>query len=629
MVKASLAQKKKKNMVIKSIKEDSRSFLLYCCTKNFQKPASLEKKPGQGTKGNVLSVSGSASTNQKKPGGWKAMPYILGNETFERLATFGLLANFMVYLMNEFHMDQVSASNVLYIWSGVTNFAPLVGAFISDAYAGRFRTITVASFASFLGMLTLTLTAWIPHLHPPECKPKQKPQGHCIGPNNAQLAVLIAGLGLLSVGTAGIRPCSIPFGIDQFDATTEEGLKGISSFFNWYYTTFTVVILLTLTLVVYIQNSVSWVLGFGIPTLLMGSSIVLFLIGTRIYFHVKPQGSIFSSIVQVVVAAYKKRLLKLPEEGKEMGVFYDPPLKENVLSKLPLTNQFRFLNKATIIMENELQPDGSPNKWRLCSIQDVEELKCIIRIIPIWASGIISFTSVAQQGTFTLSQALKMDRHLGPKFQIPAASVGIISMLTIGIFLPVYDRIIVPALRKFTKREGGITLLQRVGIGIFFSILAMIVAGVMEKKRRTSAILHPGVAPISVFWLAPQLILMGFCEAFNVLGQIEFFNEQFPEHMRSIGNSFLFCSLAGASYLSSVVVNIVHHVTGGPGRPDWLTSDIDAGRLDYFYYLLAGMGALNFLYFLYVVHHYRYKGNDNVEKEEKSEPGVELSSIKP
>ena len=73
-----------------------------------------------------------------------------GNETFERLATFGLWANFMVYLMREFHMDQVSASNVLYIWSGVTNFAPLIGAFISDAYAGRFRTIAVASVASFL-----------------------------------------------------------------------------------------------------------------------------------------------------------------------------------------------------------------------------------------------------------------------------------------------------------------------------------------------------------------------------------------------------------------------------------------------------------------------------------------------
>ena len=101
------------------------------------------------------------------------------------------------------------------------------------------------------------------------------------------------------------------------------------------------VILLALTLVVYIQDSVSWVLGLGIPTLLMGSSIVLFLMGTRIYVHVNSQGSVFSSIARVFVVAYKKRQLKLLAEGQEIGVFYDPPLKENVLSKLSLTNQIR------------------------------------------------------------------------------------------------------------------------------------------------------------------------------------------------------------------------------------------------------------------------------------------------
>jgi dipeptide/tripeptide permease len=54
----------------------------------------------------------------------------------------------MVYLTREFHLDQVHASNILNIWSGLTNFAPLLGAFVSDTYAGRFRTIAFASFFS-------------------------------------------------------------------------------------------------------------------------------------------------------------------------------------------------------------------------------------------------------------------------------------------------------------------------------------------------------------------------------------------------------------------------------------------------------------------------------------------------
>jgi peptide/histidine transporter 3/4 len=139
-----------------------------------------------------------------------------------------------------------------------------------------------------------------------------------------------------------------------------------------------------------------------------------------------------------------------------------------------------------------------------------------------------------------------MDRHLGHKFQIPASSIGVISLLKIALTLPLYDKIIVPSLRKMTNHENGITLLQRIGIGMFFSILSMIVAGFVEKIRRDSA----NSKPMSVFWLAHLMILMGLCEAFNILGQIEFFNRQFPDHMRSIGNTLFSCSVAIASYVS-------------------------------------------------------------------------------
>lgn len=70
------------------------------------------------------------------------------NETLERLGTIGLLSNFMVYLTRVFRLEQVDASNVINIWSGFTNLTPLVGAFISDAYIGRFTTIAFASFAT-------------------------------------------------------------------------------------------------------------------------------------------------------------------------------------------------------------------------------------------------------------------------------------------------------------------------------------------------------------------------------------------------------------------------------------------------------------------------------------------------
>lgn len=307
---------------------------------------------------------------------------------------------------------------------------------------------------------------------------------------------------------------------------------------------------------------------------------------------------------------------------KSMGLIY-----------MHVNEYLRFLNKAAMILEGEVKADGSKtNPWRLCTVQQIEEAKCLLKIIPVWASGIICFLAMAQQGTFTVSQALKMDRHLGPHFQIPPGSLTVISMITIGLWIPFYDRIMVPSLRKVTKLDGGITLLQRVGIGIIFSISSMIVAGIIEKMRRESALAHgstDGTAPLSVMWLAPQLILMGFAEAFNIIGQIEFYYKEFPESMRSLANSLFFITSSGANYLSTLLVSVVHNSTAKNGKPDWLTNDINAGRVDYFYYLIAAMGVFNLCYFVIVAQRYRYKTKMIIGGEGKSDGyDVELNDVK-
>ena len=188
--------------------------------------------------------------------------------------------------------------------------------------------------------MTLTLTASLPQLHPETCNSKDPVS--CGGPNKLQFGILLLGLGFLSIGSGGIRPCSIPFGVDQFDQRTEEGIKGVASFFNWYYMTFTVVLLITQTVVVYIQDQVSWIIGFSVPTGLMACAVVMFFAGMKLYVYVKPEGSIFSGIAQVVVAARKKRKMKLPAEDDGTVTYYDPPVKDSVLSKLHHSNQYRY-----------------------------------------------------------------------------------------------------------------------------------------------------------------------------------------------------------------------------------------------------------------------------------------------
>ncbi|KAK7274703.1 hypothetical protein RIF29_15800 [Crotalaria pallida] len=561
----------------------------------------------------VVKSSGPKMT-PKKPG-WKAMPYILGNETVERLASFGIITNFMVYLLKEYNMDQVQAANILNTWTSVSNVLPVFGAFVADEYLGKFLTMAIASFATLTGMVVVTLTSCVPQLRPSPCPLEEQQDGVCKGYTNFQLGVLLLALFWLCIGAGGITPCSIPFGIDQFDLTTAEGREGTRSFYNMYYVIQTVLLMFNVLVVVKIQESYSWTLGFFLPTMFMVIAIVFFFSGAKIYCHVKPEGSILSRIYQVLVVAKNKRHLPLPLEEDIGGAFYDPPpLENNEEVRLPLTKEFSWLNKAALVMENELNDDGSSkDPWRLCSIQQVEELKCMLKMLPIWLTGFIVNTAAFELSIFSISQALQMNRNIGFNYEVPPASMVLVSMMTLAIVMPIYDRVISPALAKITKQEGGLTTLQRIGFGHIFAIITMLVGGFVEFKRRGLANLQvgysssDGVAPMSVVWLAPQFMFLALTEVFSVVGYIEFFNKESPDRMRSIGYSLFFLQYSFGSNLSSLLVNIIHDYTGKNGQPDWLDSDINKGRLEYFYFIIAGLGMLNLCGFFFCSLRYSYK----------------------
>lgn len=561
---------------------------------------------------------------EPKYGGIKAMPFIIGNETFEKLGTLGTSSNLLVYLTTVFNMKSITATNLINVFNGTCNFGTLIGAFLCDTYLGRYKTLGIASISSFTGMLFLTLTAAISRLHPPNCGTAEN--SICHGPTTGQLAFLLCGFCFLVVGASGIRPCNLAFGADQFNPNTESGRRGINSFFNWYYFTFTFAMMVSLTIIVYIQSSVNWAIGLAIPTFLMFLSCVFFFVGTKIYVRILPEGSPLTSLVQVFVAAINKRRLKLPHNA----LFNHVSIK-SINSELPYTDQFRFLNKASILSpEDETNEDGSAaNPWRLCSIQQVEEVKCVVRVFPIWTAGLIYYVVLVQMQTYVVFQTLQSDRSLysGSKFKIPAASYSVFSMLSLTIWIPIYDRIIVPFLRKITKKEAGITILQKMGIGLVIAVLTMLVSAVVETRRRNIALRHPtlGIEPrrgeisaMSANWLIPQLALAGLSEAFTVIAQVEFFYKQFPENMRSFAGSFLFCGFALASYMSSLLISIVHKTTRTSDTENWLAEDLNKGRLDYFYYLVAALEVLDFAFFLICAKWYKYKGTQNDQNLEVS-----------
>jgi peptide/histidine transporter 3/4 len=239
----------------------------------------------------------------------------------------------------------------------------------------------------------------------------------------------------------------------------------------------------------------------------------------------------------------------------------------------------------------------------------VEELKILIRLFPIWATGIIFAAVYAQMTTLFVEQGMMMDTSIG-SFNIPPASLSTFDIISVILWVPLYDRIIVPITRKFTGKERGFSKLQRIGIGLFISVLCMSAAAVAEIKRLQLAreldlVDKPVPVPLSVLWQIPQYFLVGASEVFTFVGQLEFFYDQSPDNMRTLGSSLSLLSFSLGNYFSSFILTVVAYFTTQGGNPGWIPDNLNKGHLDYFFWLLAGLSFLNML--VYIVAAKRYK----------------------
>lgn len=141
-------------------------------------------------------------------------------------------------------------------------------------------------------------------------------------------------------------------------------------------------------------------------------------------------------------------------------------------------------------------------------------------------------------------------------------------------------------------------------INSFILIQWQVIASVTEKYRLDAT--KNGVA-LSIFLLLPQFVLIGVTDAYAEVGKIEFFYDQAPESMKSLGTSYYSTSLGIGNFLSSFILSSVAHFTKAKGRGGWIRDDLNASRLDLYYAFLAVVSLLNFIVFVVVAKGYHYK----------------------
>ncbi|KAK6271428.1 hypothetical protein POUND7_008526 [Theobroma cacao] len=558
----------------------------------------------------VAPVTTQIGHTKSSRGGWKAAIFIIFVEMAERFAFYGLAGNLITYLTNNLGQSIATAVKNVNTWVGVSYIFPLLGAFIADSFLGRFKTIIASSIIYFLGMVLLSLSV-------------------SVIPKHSREAVFFTALYLLAIGEGGHKPCVQAFAADQFDENNPEEKAAKSSFFNWWYLGIVTGSSLAIVAVVYLQDNVSWTAGFGVLAGSLAVAFALFLIGIKRYRKQSPAGSQFTRVAQVLVAAAKKWRVSETHGGR--GICLEDQSSDCYACgqtrgrTLVRTKQFRFLDKAMIIDDVD-DMSMTRNPWRLCSLNQVEEVKLVLCLIPIWLSGLMFFVVVAQLQTFFVKQGSTMIRSMGSNFQVPAAAMQCIVGLTVLIAVPIYDRVFVPIARKIFGHRTGITMLQRIGIGLLVAIVNMVVAGLIETKRINTAknyglVDSPKiVVPMSIWWLLPQYVLIGIGDVFTIVGLQELFYDQMPEGIRSLGAA-VFVSVVGVgSFINNAIIAILQKITSR-NENVWLGNNFNRAHLNYFYWVLAGLNAVNFCVYLWIANRFVYKriGSDETRDERELE----------
>ncbi|RZC94030.1 hypothetical protein C5167_016727 [Papaver somniferum] len=491
--------------------------------------------------------------NNNEFGGWNSASRVIVIGGLESFILHGMSSNLISILTMQLGQSTATAAQNINAWTGFIYMLPVLIAYVSDAYLGRFRAIlfSVIIYVLGLGMLTLCTSQLT------VCSDNAVEDNLlCSSPSTFQVIFFFSSLYLTGIGSAGYKTCVPAFGADQFDKLNSNESKSNSSFFNWWMFGQSVGSCTSHLILNYIQDNLGWGLASGISSILMVIALLVIMSGIKSYRYT------------------------LKKDADEVNPF-------NI--------------------------QGSRKSGTSSNISKVEDVKAVLRLVPVWIICLIYPLVHAQVHTFFIKQGSIMDRSIGPDFQIPSASIQIFYSISIMLFAASYDRIFVPITQTFTGISNGITTLQRIGVGIFISTITMVVAGIVEDRRLKIAQEFgltgdpKATVPMVVWWLIPQYVLSGLALVFAAVGLQEFFYDQVPNGLRSVGLS-LYCTMFGlGDFLSVFLISVIQKVTSAGGQHGWIATNINQAHLDYFYWFLAALSVIELVAFLCFSKSYAYK----------------------
>uniref|UniRef100_A0A8I5NRF7 Solute carrier family 15 member 3 n=1 Tax=Papio anubis TaxID=9555 RepID=A0A8I5NRF7_PAPAN len=488
-------------------------------------------------------------------------------EMLERAAFFGITANLVLYLNStNFNWAGEQASRAALVFLGASYLLAPVGGWLADVYLGRYRAVALSLLLYLAASGLLPATAFPdgrssfcgempasplgPACPSPDC-PRASPSPYCA-------PVLYAGLLLIALAASSVRSNLTSFGADQ---VMDLGRDATRRFFNWFYWSINLGAVLSLLVVAFIQQNISFLLGYSIPVGCVGLAFFIFLFATPVFITKPPMGSQVSS------------MLKLALQN------CCPQLWQRHLAR-----SHRDRQGARLLPDQRSPQPGASLQ------EDIANFQVLVKILPVMVT-LVPYWMVY--------------------FQIPEAWLLLANVVVVLILVPLKDRLIDPLLLRCKLLPSA---LQKMALGMLFGFTSVIVAGVLEMERlhyihhnqtvsqEIGEVLY-NAAPLSIWWQIPQYLLIGISEIFASIPGLEFAYSEAPRSMQGAIMGIFFCLSGVGSLLGSSLVALLS-LPGG-----WLHCPEDFGninncRMDLYFFLLAGIQAVTALLFVWIAGRY-------------------------
>ncbi|CEI97207.1 hypothetical protein RMCBS344292_11343 [Rhizopus microsporus] len=442
--------------------------------------------------------------------------FILVNEFCERFAYYGGSTPFQNYVQHAptdttpgaLGRGQSTATALQNFFTFFCYFTPMLGAIVADQYIGRYWTIIVFSTVYMIGWLILTCTSIPSALE------------HGAGFPGYVVALVVIGF-----GTGGIKGIVSPLCADQY-RRTENYVKvlpsgervlvdydlSIQHLYNWFYWAINVGSLLGGVICPLLERNVDFWAAFLLPTCMFALAITVFVSGTKLYYKPAATESVIMKAFSVI--GFARHQASLPENKEARKA------SKNVLD---------FAKREPgIPAVSEWSTDSYEKaKW---DDRFVDELKEAVMACKIFILLSIYWVCYNQLSNNLISQAGTMKLPEG----LPNDIMNNFDPIALIIFIPIVDRFIYPALRKY---KINFLPQLRITFGFVLGALAMVYAAVVQHYiyQDELFISSGGVTSnVSVFIQIPSYVLIAFSEIFASITSIEYAYTHAPKSMKSL-----------------------------------------------------------------------------------------------